>query len=155
MSADPAGAALINPNRKGFNLIESLNWYSYVSNNPILYVDPTGQNAVLLNQSSAGLEGTPLDFGHNAVIVGSDKNGWTYFTKDGAAGGNKAQRFDSLNDFNSSELSGKYDRSHEIETSSSADEKMLEYGVDNFEKPYSVAEIPVKGLSTLQWAQLM
>jgi RHS repeat-associated protein len=46
--ADPAGAALMNPNgqsggiRDGFSLIESTNWYSYVSNNPLRYSDPAG-----------------------------------------------------------------------------------------------------------------
>jgi hypothetical protein len=32
----------MNPNRKGFSLIESQNWYSYTSNNPVRYNDPTG-----------------------------------------------------------------------------------------------------------------
>jgi hypothetical protein len=42
LSSDPAGAELMNPNRKGFSLIESQNWYSYTSNNPVKYVDPNG-----------------------------------------------------------------------------------------------------------------
>ena len=52
MSADPAGPALANPMerddqgkmqmRSGFNIIESLNPYSYCGNNPIKYSDPTG-----------------------------------------------------------------------------------------------------------------
>ena len=42
ISSDPLGADLINPNRKGFKFIESMNWYGYVNNNPVKYVDPTG-----------------------------------------------------------------------------------------------------------------
>jgi len=42
MSADPAGAALVNPMQDRFSIIQSMNWYSYTSNNPIKYRDPTG-----------------------------------------------------------------------------------------------------------------
>ncbi len=42
LSVDPAGPELTNPDRDNFMLVESTNWYSYVSNNPVKYHDPTG-----------------------------------------------------------------------------------------------------------------
>ena len=57
MSADPAGFGLVNPmeqNNEGklkakqdYSTVEVLNWYSYVSNNLIRYIDPTGKRRFL------------------------------------------------------------------------------------------------------------
>ena len=55
ISADPAGFELVNPMeqdkngklvaKQGYSLIEGVNWYSYCSNNPVKYVDPSGLEA--------------------------------------------------------------------------------------------------------------
>jgi|GEM_PF-1170765 len=62
MSVDPAGAGLVNPMdgdgnlRGGFNIIESVNWYSYSGNNPINYRDPSGM--VIQNIHSRSFQNT-------------------------------------------------------------------------------------------------
>ncbi len=61
ISADPAGPELLNPMgedgnlRSGFSVVESVNWYSYTSNNPLKYKDPSGmiQDEDYFNKSNS------------------------------------------------------------------------------------------------------
>ncbi|WP_411032061.1 RHS repeat domain-containing protein [Spongiimicrobium sp. 3-5] len=52
--------------------------YMAMGNNPILYGDPDGRDIIILNSSMAvgGL-------GHAAVLIGNDRDGWRYLSKNG------------------------------------------------------------------------
>jgi len=58
----------------------SIGAYSYCLNNPIKVIDTDGEDVIVLG-NSAGAKGA----GHQAVLVGDEKRGWTYISKDGAA----------------------------------------------------------------------
>jgi RHS repeat-associated protein len=101
---------------------QSLNRYSYCINNPLIYHDPNGHDYILLNDTTGA-----IGFGHNAVLVGSNKNekgegGWTYYSKDGnffgTQKGNKVYRYDTYEEFIADiEVSGRYSRQLRVATS--------------------------------------
>ena len=75
MSPDPAGFELINPMDKNgkprstYYLVESLNWYAYVSNNPVKYIDPTGGSSIAIGGAAVAAalaEPTPI----GEIIIG-------------------------------------------------------------------------------------
>ncbi|MBB6480884.1 RHS repeat-associated core domain-containing protein [Spirochaeta isovalerica] len=81
ISADPSGAQLITPMqrnnqgkmelRSGFSLIESMNWYSYVSNNPVRFLDPTGNREI--ESHSLNHDTIPPQF---TGVLNRDGNSW-------------------------------------------------------------------------------
>ncbi|MEY2564968.1 MAG: hypothetical protein QOH88_3161 [Verrucomicrobiota bacterium] len=106
------------------------NLYRYCHNDPVNRSDPTGLDFILLNDSGAAFQN-----GHNAVLVGNDKDGWTYYSKDGRSGSTTAP-FRSLADFQKSDQSQRYDRGLNIPTTADKDKAMKDYGDRNYNRPY-------------------
>ncbi len=132
LSADSIFPELHNP--------QSLNRYSYCINNPLIYHDPNGHDYILLNDPT-GAGGA----GHNAVLVGSDKNGWTYYSKDGnffgTKKGNTVYCYDTYGKFLAdNSVSGRYSRQLRVETSEKQDDAMNDHGAKNVGKNYSYAK---------------
>ena len=58
---------------------DGLNWYVYAGNNPIMFVDPSGEDAILItNQNAVGIEGVAT-VGHTSALY-QDSNGNWYYT---------------------------------------------------------------------------
>jgi RHS repeat-associated protein len=126
-SVDPIinkGDALVNP--------QFWNLYAYCRNNPVTFNDPNGKDVILLNSPNLF-----YGDGHNSILIGRDKGsdgsgGWVYKSKDGVKSRisgsdiNTTKNFDSLNEFEKSEIAKSYERKFRMKTDEETDNRMLE-----------------------------
>jgi hypothetical protein len=72
-----------------FNVI-NLHVYHYAGNNPVKYIDPDGQDIILLMDPDGVPMPVPIGdrvtFGHSAVLVGNDEDGWLFYSNNGPNG---------------------------------------------------------------------
>ncbi|MFW6022314.1 MAG: RHS repeat-associated core domain-containing protein [Halanaerobiaceae bacterium] len=133
---------------------DGTNWYQYVSGDPVNLWDPLGLDIIVLNDSDAvDYVGGP--YGHNAAIVGDDEDGWVYYSKDGESeeargteigdtgherteGGNVRIPYKSLDHFDKeTDVSGRYDRRAQIQTTSDQDDDMKDKGDEIYDMEYN------------------
>lgn len=83
--------------------------YAYCANNFVNAIDPDGRDIVILLDPKGAQR-----FGHAAMLIGNDKDGWKYYSKDGVgddesspmSGASKKVKgvlFSTINDFNKSD----------------------------------------------------
>ena len=53
--------------------------YNFVGNMPLIAVDPDGKDIIVLLDKQAA-----SNAGHQSLLIGNEKDGWTYISKDGA-----------------------------------------------------------------------
>ena len=115
------------------------------ANNSIKYVEPDGRYIIYLNDQDA-----VLGDGHVAMLIGNEKDCWTYYSKDGksespdtehtASGNFIPKAYKSLEEFFSDKsVSGRYNRKIHIETSQTEDNNMKAYADANWDDKYNFA----------------
>ena len=113
---------------------QTLNLYSYVRNSPVGKADSDGHDFVILNDPK-GAAGE----GHNASVVGNDKDGWVYFSANGYGNGVSMERFVTFSDFQKSDFGKRYENAYRVETTAKRDAAMKGLGGKEINKPYSIS----------------
>jgi RHS repeat-associated protein len=112
---------------------QTLNLYAMVADDPESFADLDGHDFVILNDPKAA-----YGEGHNASIVGNDKEGWTYFSANGYGDGVSMDNFKTFSDFQKSDDSKRYNNGYRVETNTKQDAAMKDTGGKQINTPYSV-----------------
>lgn len=129
-----------------FEKYPSVSDYSYGANNPLTMVDPGGDSIiVLLDMRGAS------HFGHAAVLIGNEKDGWGLYSKNGGELGiagksvgyqiaikDDGDRFENLAEFRASEKSTRYTHATLIPAGYKADAKMIKAAIKTIKEDYKL-----------------
>jgi RHS repeat-associated protein len=130
-----------------------LNPYNFVDNSPIYCIDGNGKDIIILcAQRKAYDPEEPHPTGHMALLVGDDKNGWSYFSFDGPKGTNSndgktimtgEQKFKTMAEFAKSEYNtykDNYDDKEGTESSHRGEDGKI---LQRFQYGYQITTLPV------------
>ncbi len=94
--------------------------YSFVNNMPIWALDPDGRDIIVLSygtRKNRKNRGVISRHGHQAILIGDDENGWTYYSKDTDTGPVEQQHtikdFKTFKEFARSEFNTMKDDYHD------------------------------------------
>jgi len=109
--------------------------YNYSLNNPIIFIDQDGRDVFIVNDRQGA-----YGFGHTAILVGNDKKGWVYYSKDGRDDDGRSEytreQFKTVDGFLGSKLSKRYDEGVRFETTDEQDKAAQEYADEAVKNEY-------------------
>lgn len=112
--------------------------YQYAAGNPVNNTDRDGKDVIILNDKDA-----VAGFGHNGMLVGNDKIGWRYYSKDGAVNGvqkytRPMKAFKSVDEFLQSSYADRYQHGIVIKTTEYQDGAAQKFADEDYSTGYDL-----------------